>query len=239
MEQGQADKHGVVGAKAVVVCLVDAIEQGVGVAEHDGLGRPGGARGVEQEGQVRKVHRHLRRGIGTVQQAPIVRQARAAGGPVGASRQHHRVANAREGVAQRLDVWQQCGLCDERDRIGMHEVVVQQLAPGCGVQGHRHGADLAERHVEQQLFGAVLQHHRHVRAGRDTQAHQPVGEAVGGAFELGVTQRASIGQVVQVGPLAKCRGLLRDDMADGQLAHAPAQALLFGAVRRCNGGHAV
>ena len=131
---------------------------------------------------------------------------------------------------------------DQTHAVGMRNVILQQLAARGGVDGHGHRADLSEREVEQQLLGAVLQHHRHMLALLDAEREQVVGDDARQPVRLLVAVGAPVRDVMQVGAIAVFPGLRFENVADGEVGDGEAHALFGGGGRvrrvlRRAGGH--
>ncbi len=148
------------------------------------LGRPGGARGVADEGRVLGAgFGHLEGVTGLAQLLPEAPGA-GAGPEVGAIDREHRL-QPRQPVADRRDLGQVGLVGDQRlgPRIG--QPVLQPLLAEQGEQRQRDGAQLVGGEMGQQRLRHLPQQHRHPVAARHPVLDQRIGEPVRVARELG------------------------------------------------------
>ena len=175
----------------------------VAVGEHGALGAPGGARGVEDRGEVAGGSRQRREGI-RLRRGGI--DQRAASVVV----KFHYVRHAglcRQFVGQRARLRP----ADEQAGFRIAEKELQFVALIGRVERQEHHAGANRRKVEHQRFRGLFHLRRNAVAGLQTQRHDQVGHAPRGALDVAVGPHPAVGQdhARRGGILRKVRGKQR------------------------------
>ena len=163
---GEMERHhrepDVVGPKLQVGQDRDVVGDQVAVAQHHALGATGGARGVEQHGQVVSGHaRRLERLIGAC--AQFRQECRCRFRSVATRhRQHREVGRQRRAQCLPLGM---VGIAHDQSRAAVRHLQCQHAGAFLHVQRHR-GESCGQRAVEERhVLGAIAEQQAHAVAG--------------------------------------------------------------------------